>query len=702
MQVTKRDGTREELDISNIRKQTVDATRGLENVTWEELELKSKVFFYDGIKTTEIQQALISTASNLVSIDKPQYTYVAGRLTIYDLIHKVAKVYKAPKGIDIYKSVTFSKYIEKNKEVLSDWHTKYTKEELDILDSYIDPTRDELFTYQAVKVLINHYLIKLLGEHTELPQHQQLAIACTIFQNEPKDKRLGLIKELYDTTSLLKYIHATPINSGCRLKDSGLISCLVGSMEDNIESIFDLYKEIGIGSKRGSGWGMDVSRLRSMGSSIRHVKEASSGKVPFIKVINDVAVAVNQMSKRPGAVAVYVSVWDIDILDFLEVKKHHGDERARARDIFPAVIVDDIFMERMEADKEIVLFDPKDCPEFTETYGKEFREHYLRYEQMFLNKEKEFNPNTRVVKANDVMRAIVQSQTETGTPFIFFKDTVNEKQLHKHDGIIRSSNLCMEVVIPTDYKKTAVCNLGSINLGKFNNDLEDLANTTKIAIHALDNVIDLATYPNEHVEDWQKNKLRSIGLGAMGEAELIATKHIEYGSEEHKSLVHSIYHTISTAAKSKSKELGKDRGTWNSEYRNHQLLAIAPNSTSGLLAGTTNGIEPVFNKYWVEDNKHGSTVMTAPNITKENAKYYKNAYEIPSQLQIDMNSIRQEYIDQSISFNLYYNPEEVTGKKIREDIIYAWKKGLKTIYYVRTQPPKVTNTTNIKCIGCEN
>ena len=149
----------------------------------------------------------------------------------------------------------------------------------------------------------------------------------------------------------------------------------------------------------------------------------------------------------------------------------------------------------------------------------------------------------------------------------------------------------------------------------------------------------------------------------MGEAELIATKHIEYGSEEHKSLVHSIYHTISTAAKSKSKELGKDRGTWNSEYRNHQLLAIAPNSTSGLLAGTTNGIEPVFNKYWVEDNKHGSTVMTAPNITKENAKYYKNAYEIPSQLQIDMNSIRQEYIDQSISFNLYYNPEEVTGKK---------------------------------------
>ena len=301
MQVKKRNGTLQELDISQVRKQTIPACEGLNNVSYEELELNAKIMFFDGINSEDIQKALIKSARNLVSIEQSDYTYVAARLALYDLYHNIKRVYnidKENKSGNVYDKVTLKDYINFNKEVFSGWYTKYTEEEIDELNKVINSKADLLYNYPGFIALEGRYLIKrdIAGkkEITELPQHMHMGIAMFCMQNEDKSKRIQLIKDYYIALSNLEFINATPINSNGRLKNGGLVSCLLGVAGDSAEGIMDMATEVAIGSKGGSGWGVDFSHIRSLGSSIGGQKNRSGGKVPFAKIYNDVLLAYNQ------------------------------------------------------------------------------------------------------------------------------------------------------------------------------------------------------------------------------------------------------------------------------------------------------------------------------------------------------------------------------------------------------------------------
>lgn len=294
MQVVKRNGDKEDLNISQIRKQTIPACEGLKNVSYEELELNSKILMYDGIHTRDIQKSLIKSAQDLISVERSDYSYVAARLILYDLYHNVKRIYNRSGSGDVYKKVTLQDYIDFNKESLSDFYKSYSTTEINYLNDQIVSDRDNLYNLGGIKTLINRYLLKKGSDISELPQHMHMAIAMFVMQNEDKDSRIEYVVELYNATSKLQYVHATPINSNGRTIQGGLISCLVNTIDDTSDSILDKYKEIGMGSRNSAGWGVDVSRIRALGSDIGISKNASSGKIPFVKVINDILLALNQ------------------------------------------------------------------------------------------------------------------------------------------------------------------------------------------------------------------------------------------------------------------------------------------------------------------------------------------------------------------------------------------------------------------------
>jgi len=703
MYVVKRDGSKQPLNIKQIRKQTIPATEGLKNVSYEELELRAELLFTDGIKTSDIQNSLIQTALQLVDVDRPDWVYVAARLKLYDLYHKIKRNYNKPGSGDVYKKVTLMDYIKQNKDILSDWTDKYTKEEIEYLNSKIVGERDKLFTYPAIDSIITRSLLKDKGKVYELPQHMFMAISMFLMQNENKDKRIEYVEKLYEAASKLWIVFATPILSNARKKDGGLISCLLASIPDSLDGIFDKYKEIALGSKIGSGWGIDISRIRGLASWIKNYPGVAGGLVPWMKILNDISIGVDQLGTRPGAFAVYAPTWHCDIYDFLDTKRISGEDRRLCRDLFLAVIIDDVFMEREELNTEYTLFDPYDTPELTELYGEEFRKKYEEYEKEFEEHPEKFNPNTRKIKARDLMKKIVGMYNDEGMPFPFFKDNANRQHQHPELGIIRSANLCMEVMQPTDENHTAVCNLSSINIARL--DEYDLKDILEITMRYLDNAIDLTIYPSEESERTQKSR-RSIGIGFIGEAEYIANKQIMYASDKHKEWIEDFYSKVRTYIDNYNKELAKEKGSCPAVegIRCAYTTAIAPNSNSGIVGCTTNNVEPVYNKVWVEENLLGAYKVTAPNINPDNFYYYVNPYEIDQKDLIDCTAIRQKYIDMGISHNLYFNPSKIKGKDIRDAIQHAWKRGLKTLYYLRSKPPKNNEIREekIACIGCAN
>lgn len=705
MHVIKRNGERKPFNIKQIRKQTLPATEGLKNITPEELEKGILMSLTPDIHTSTIQKMLIKSALTLIDESKPDCTYTAARLTLYDLYHKVKHIYKVEKKTkDIYDTITLQDYIDLNVEqdLLSDWYKKYTKEEIAALNKVIDSKRDLLYDYQGMITLVRRYLIKnVKDEITELPQHLHMAVAMFAAQNE--EDKVKWAKKFYEIESKLEYINATPINKDGRRKNGSTISCLVGVTPDNLSGMFDTFKEVAEGSKLGSGWGWDWSAVRAKGADIANNKNAAGGKIPFLKIANDISNAVDQNGNRPGAFAVYINIWDIEIFDFIDMKKKNGEDRVRAQDLFPAINIDDLFMERLIADGKYTLFDPHDVPLLRNSYGKEFKKHYENYEKEFLKSPDDFNPNTKVVETKTVIKHVVNSLYNEGSPYIHFIDNSNNAHRYPELGKIHTSNLCTEIFQPTSETRTAVCNLGSINLARVNTK-KDIRRVVRIAIRLLDNLIDISNYPSKKAEITQKER-RSIGLGALGEAESIAQKFIHYGSDEHLEFIDEVYKTMRDTANRTTRALAKEKGSCIIEgVRNAYLMATAPNTTSGALAGTTNSHECAYNKVWTEDNVLGNHLVTAPNLTIENYPYYVNSYDVDQLKLIDATAIRTKYIDQGISHSVFLYPENLRESRLKEIIVYAWKKKLKSLYYWRSKPPSKTKTRNqkISCVGCEN
>ncbi len=785
--VIKRNGRTEPLDITKIQKYTSAAVKDLSNVSQSELEVDAKILFRDGITSKEIQLTLIKTAVDKIDVDAPNWTFVASRLFIFDLYHQV-------NGFTGYCSLEkyFDRGVKEGRLLLG------LKEMYDIerLQKHIKPERDFEFNYLGVKTLYDRYLIKDSNSNPiELPQHMFMAISMFLAQKE-ENKHEWAIK-FYDMISQFEVMLATPTLSNARTTRHQLSSCYIGSTPDNIEGIFDSYQEMAMLSKFGGGIGWDWTGIRSMGSFIDGHKNAAGGTIPFLKITNDIAIAVDQLGTRKGAIAVYMEPWHIDINDFLDLKKNSGEERRRAHDLFPAMWLNDIFMQRVQEDAIWTLFDPYDVRDLATLYGDEFTKKYIEYENNEgLIKER--------VKAKDLWKKILTSYFETGSPFLCFKDNANRANPNSHTGVIRSSNLCTEIfqnTNPNHYKiklifengesisyeeeemvtvdsglvkpakkvtaldslggvpiyvvekekidgDTAVCNLASVNLSRINTK-EDIDRIVPIAVRCLDNVIDLNFYPIEKVKRTNM-KSRSIGLGVMGEAQMLAESSIAWGSQEHFDKIDEIMEAVCFNTISASSDIALEKGSyaefegskwsqgimpqdhataevlnlvdrgglfassyeWNDlrtkvkkqGIRNGYLMAVAPTSSISILTGTTQAIEPVFKRKWFEENLSGLIPVVVPKLSAETWAYYTPAYDLNQTVLVKAAAIRQKWIDQGQSLNIFITLDKASGKYLNEIYMLAWKLGLKSTYYLRSQSPEVSNDVedrSMECVGCQ-
>ncbi len=700
-----------------------------------------------------IHQLILEALANLDE-NEPDWTYAAAALYVQQLYQEAAE----NRGYDPGRKYgPFGQVIRHLTDIgiydrfLLD---TYSEQEIKELEQTIDPDKDNMFTYIGLRTLADRYIAKdYQGKVYELPQERFMIICMTLMKNEPAEKRLDLIKEAYWALSNLYMTVATPTLSNAGKSYGQLSSCFIDTVDDSLQGIFDSNTDIANLSKNGGGIGVYLGKIRSRGSAIKGFSGASSGVLPWMKQLNNTAVSVDQLGQRKGAICVYLDIWHKDISSFLDAKLNNGDERLRTHDLFTGVCLPDLFMEQVEARENWYLFDPHEVRTvmgysledyFDESKGDgSFREKYWECVQHpHLSKQE--------IPAIDLMKRILKSQLETGGPFMFYRDEVNRHNPNSHLGMIYSSNLCTEITqnqSPTVVEEQqtvdgkivvnkqpgdfVVCNLSSIHLGRAVTEgvLERLV---PIQVRMLDNVIDLNTIPVLQAQ-LTNQKYRAVGLGTFGWHHLLALKGIRWESEEAVAYADELYEKIAFLTIRSSVELAKEKGVcaafegsdWqtgkyfenkgytadtDSDYdwsdlqkqvqehgiRNSYLMAVAPNSSTSLIAGSTASIDPIFQKFYAEEKKDYKIPVTAPDLNADTTWYYKSAYFIDQHWSIKQNAARQKHIDQSVSFNIYV-PNTVQAKELLSLHLDAWKSGLKTTYYLRS-----TSSELIDCESCSS
>ncbi len=758
IQIKKRNGTYEALSVDKTKKMVAYACEGLAGCSPMELEMDSNIQFRDGMSTKEIQKILIQTAiekviqstkdssGNTIKKTNINWQYVAARLLISDL-YKEAAINRG------YRYFGYGDFLSLVERLVEQKHygeyllTEYTQEEIKELGNCIKSERDLLFNYEGLKLLADRYLVRSYeGEVFELPQERCLVIAMHLAIPEGEHK-VEYAKKFYDILSGLKMTTATPTLAGAGTPFHQLSSCFISVVGDNLWSIYDVNQKFSSVSKHGGALGIYTGKIRALNSEIRGHKNASGGVIPWIRLYNDTAVAVDQLGRRKGGAAITLDIWHKDIYEFLDLRTNNGDDRRKAHDIFPSVSIPDLFMERLETRGEWSLFDPYQVHKvmgyhledfYDENKSGEFTKRYLSCEAC--------EALDRVtVTALDVMKKIMKSAAETGTPFVFFRDTVNRANPNKHAGMIYASNLCHEIaqnvsesilleeeIVPAGDHVEVVkrlqsgdmvtCNLNSINLGRVS--YEELKETIPLQIRMLDNVITLNQFPVSEARI-TGDKYRAIGLGTSGYHHYLVNQRIAWESEAHFTEADRLFEEIAYQAIKSSMELAKEKGSYpafeGSEWqtgqyferrgyeserwlklkedvkkyglRNGYITAVAPTGSTSNIAGTTAGIDPIFKKFFIEEKKGSFTPKAAPDLNDENFWLYKEAHHINQQYSIKACGIRQRHIDQAQSFNLYITPE-VKAKEILDLYLSAWKNGLKTIYYVRNQSLEMDECTS--------
>lgn len=743
--IQKRDGRLETLSVEKTKKMAAFACLGLDDCDPLELEMDAKIQFKDKMTTKAIQKILIQAAiekviqkttnefGQVVNKMNQNWQYVAARLYLFDLYKEAAinRKYKAfgygnfNHLIDILTEIGgYGKYIKEN----------YSTEEIEELADYIQPKRDYLFNYEGVKLLAERYLVKGYNKEIyELPQERFMIIAMHLAINEGKNK-LNYAKQFYDLMSRLKMTVATPTLANSGTPFHQLSSCFISGVDDNLWSIYDVNNKFSQVSKHGGALGIYLGKVRALNSDIRGYSNASGGVIPWVRLYNDTAVAVDQLGKRKGGATVTLDIWHKDLYEFIDIRTNNGDDRRKAHDIFPAVSIPNIFMERLKERSYFSLFDPHEVETkmgfsledfYDDGDNKEFTRHY---EMCEANKDL-----SRIeIAALDIIKKIMKSAVETGTPFIFFRDTVNAANPNKHSGMIYSSNLCHEIaqnvgftqlkeIVDNDNEiltKTVAgdmvtCNLNSINLGKISRD--ELEKNISLQIRMLDNVIDLNQFPVKEAE-LTSVKYRAIGLGTSGYHHYLVNNNIKWESDEHIKECDELFEDIAYFAIKASMELAKEKGAYpafkgsewetgefferrnyNSErwlklkddvkkfgLRNGYLIAIAPTGSTSNIANTTAGIDPIFKKFFIEEKKGNFTPKTAPDLSENNFWLYKEAHTIDQQWSIKACAARGRHIDQAQSFNLYITPT-MSAKAILDLYMSCYELGIKTIYYIRNQ-----------------
>lgn len=692
----------------------------------------------------EVAKIVSMSAAELISKEELEWTYVAARAYLAALYHEAAR----SRAYSFSPSRPYGSFLNLLEQLVEKGIYKqellaaYHPEDIAELEREIDPEKDKLFTYLGIVTLAERYLARdYTGSLFELPQERFMVIAMHLMMQEPREKRLALVKEAYWALSHQYMTVATPTmaNAG-KARGGQLSSCFVDTVDDSLQGIYDSNTDIARLSKMGGGIGVYMGKVRARGSSIRGYENKSSGVIPWIRQLNNTAVSVDQLGTRNGSVAVYLDVWHKDILAFLDLKMNNGDERLRAHDIFTGVCIPDLFMEAVENRAEFHLFDPHEVRtvmgfSLEDFYDEEpgrgsFRERYEACVQ---------HPRlSRVtVPAIEIMKRIMISQLETGTPFMFYRDTVNRANPNKHAGMIYSSNLCTEILqnmSPTTVREEVlqdgeivirktpgdfvVCNLSSINLGRAvpANVLERLI---PIQVRMLDNVIDVNQI--DVLQAHQTNKrYRGIGLGAFGLHHLLALHEIKWESEEAVAFNDRLFERIHYLTIRASLELAKEKGAYplfsGSEWesgkyfvrrgynspewkalaeevaahgiRNGYVMAIAPTGSTSLIAGSTASVDPVFEPVAYEEKTTYKIANPAPDLSPRTMWYYKGAYHLDQHWSIKQAAARQRHLDQGQSINLYVRPD-IHARELLQLHLEAWKQGLKTTYYVRSRAVEI-------------
>lgn len=754
--IKKRDGRFEPLSVEKTKRMIAFACQGLKGCDPLELELDCKIQFKNNMTTKEIQQTLVRTAiEKVISGDGKNFDpstlninwqYVAARLFLFD-IYKEAAINRKYQNFGYGSFVELVNILSSKNAYGSYIKENYSESDISELEKYIDPDRDYLFNYEGIKLLTDRYLVRGFNKEIyELPQERFMIIAMHLAIPEG-NKKLYYAKKFYDILSKLKMTVATPTLANAGTSFYQLSSCFISSVGDNLWSIYDVNSKFSRVSKHGGALGIYTGKIRSLNSDIRGYQNASGGVVPWVRLYNDTAVAVDQLGKRKGGATITLDIWHKDLYEFIDLRTNNGDDRRKAHDIFPSISIPDLFMERLLVRGTWSLFDPHKIETLMgyslEDYydaenSKEFTKRYLECEA-----NKDLEPI--VVSALDVMKRIMKSAVETGTPFIFFRDTVNKFNPNPHAGMIYASNLCHEiaqnmsetkllgeelvydgdnssVITKTQAGDMVTCNLNSINLGRVSrSELEEII---PLQIRMLDNVVTLNQFPVPEARI-TADKYRAIGLGTSGYHHYLVNHHIAWESKEHLLEADALFEDIAYYAIKASMELAKEKGSykafegsdWQSgayfkkrnytsarfkalaadihKYgmRNAYLMAIAPTGSTSNIANTTAGIDPIFKKFFIEEKKGNFSPKTAPDLSAENFWYYKEAHTINQQWSIRACGIRQRHIDQAQSFNLYINPE-MSAKEILDLYTAAWENGLKTIYYIRNKSLEMDECTS--------
>ncbi|WP_173108076.1 ribonucleoside-diphosphate reductase subunit alpha [Bacillus sp. KH172YL63] len=684
----------------------------------------------------KLNRFMILTAVERISSHEPDWTYAAADLYLRSLYRNISKargIGEAELFGSFYRHVTSVTESGLYTKALLD---TYSEEEINYLGSIMEAGRDELFTYIGIITLAERYLTKSHeGKVLELPQERFMIISMTLLRNEARDKRIQLIEEAYWALSNLYMTVATPTFANAGKSHGQLSSCFIDTVADDLRSIYDSNTDVSTLSKNGGGLGIYLGKIRSRGSDIKGFKGVSSGVIPWMKQLNNTAVSVDQLGQRQGAIAVYLDVWHKDIFSFLDTRLNNGDERQRTHDLFTGVCLPDLFMEQVEQRGDWYLFDPHEVKSvmgysLEDYYDEEkgngsFRDKYWAcVAHAGLSKE--------AVPAIDIFKRIMISQLETGTPYMFYRDTVNRYNANQHKGMIYCSNLCTEItqnMSPTvmeeeviqdgkivTYKNPGdyvVCNLASLSLAK--TVLDDvLERVIPIAVRLLDHVIDLNELPvlQAHITNL---RYRGIGLGTFGWHHLLAKKGLKWEGDEAVAYCDDLYEEIAYHTIKSSHELSKEKGAYpyfvGSDWstgayfskrgysgerwdrlrkdvsrggmRNGYVMAVAPNSSTSLIAGSSASIDPVFRLEYSEEKKDYRIPVTAPDLSPETTWYYKTAYHLDQHWSVKQNEKRQRHIDQGISFNLYVR-NDIKAKELLKLHLDAWKSGLKTTYYVRS------------------
>ena len=729
--VVKRDGSVESLNLDKVHAMVELACEDLAGVSSSQVEMNSGIQFYDGIKTEDIQEILIRSANDLISLDTPNYQYVAARLLLFGL-RKAVFGYHPDKPPILYnhicKCVDHGMYDE---ELL----TVYTEEEWEEIESYVDHDRDYLFTYAGLRQVCDKYLVqdRSTGYLFETPQQMYIMIAATLFSKYPKDTRLEYVRRYYEAISTHKINIPTPVMAGVRTPLRQFASCVLVDVDDTLDSIFSSDMAIGYYVAQRAGIGINAGRIRGINAKIRGGEVQHTGVVPFLKKFEATVRCCTQNGIRGGSATVHFPIWHQEIEDIIVLKNNKGTEDNRVRKLDYSIQLSKLFYERFIEDKEITLFSPHDVPDLYESFGTDrFDELYCSYES---------NPNipSKRVSAQGLILDLLKERAETGRLYLMNIDHCNSHSSFKDK--VNMSNLCQEITLPTDPinhidsqdGEIALCILSAINVGKIRN-LSEMENLCDLTVRALEELIDYQEYP---VPAARRSTLarRSLGIGFIGLAHYFAKNGVKYDSQEAYDLTHKLTESFQYNLLRASNNIAKEKGacdafhrtkyidgilpidtykeevdelvTVSLEYdwdslrddiaewglRHSTLSAQMPSESSSVVSNATNGIEPPRDYLSIKKSKKGPLKQIVPQFTT-----YKNNYtllwDMPSnEGYINVTAIMQKFFDQAISGNWSYNPEnypdnEVPVSVMANDLLTTYKYGWKTSYYQNTYDNK--------------